>query len=188
MCCEEQWMLRCRSGDKDAFYKLVEPYLDRVYSTSTAILRSTHLAEDAVQNAMIEAYQAIMNGKEIRNFGSWFKKVAAMRAMDLARKRSRLSKRTTDFGEWEPVDHQRQPVDTMLENEEKSLLFAQVMSLPIRYRSVILLYYYQEMSLDEISEVLGVKKGTVKSRLHTARSKLLKLQQSNHSKRVIFHV
>lgn len=61
---EERLFEFCRNGDKDAFFQLVEPLLGRVYSTSTAILRSTHIAEDAVQNTLIEAYQAIMKGKK----------------------------------------------------------------------------------------------------------------------------
>lgn len=111
---EQAWMQRCRSGDREAFYQLVEPLLDRVYSTSTAMLRSSHLAEDAVQNAMIEAYQAIMNGKEIRNFTAWFKQLAAMRTMDLARKRSRLRKITESLDDMDPRDPQAQPMEALL--------------------------------------------------------------------------
>lgn len=185
---EQEWMKQCRDGDRDAFYKLVEPLLNRVYSTSAAILRSSHLAEDAVQNALIEAYQAIMNGKDIRNFASWFKQVAAMRAMDLARKRSKQDRLMDEMDHREPIDQQAQPVEALLKKEEESRLLSQVMSLDIHHRSVILLYYYQEMSLDEISTALGVKKGTVKSRLHHARLKLLRLNESNHTKKVIVHV
>ncbi|WP_152394315.1 RNA polymerase sigma factor [Paenibacillus guangzhouensis] len=61
---EERLFELCRKGDKDAFFKLVEPLLSRVYSTSAAILRSNHLAEDAVQNTLNEAYQAIIKGKK----------------------------------------------------------------------------------------------------------------------------
>ncbi|TQR97049.1 RNA polymerase sigma factor [Paenibacillus ottowii] len=185
---EQLWMQQCRDGDKDAFYQLVKPYLDRVYSTSVAILHSTHLAEDAVQNAMIEAYRAIMNGKEIRSFGSWFKQIAAMRAMDLARLRSKQTKRTGHLDNTELIDSKDLPIDAVMKKESGHRLLSQVMSLDTRHRSVIVLYYYQEMSVEEISEVLGVKEGTVKSRLHTARMKLLKLNQNINPKKVIFDV
>ncbi|WP_458476251.1 RNA polymerase sigma factor [Paenibacillus sp. TH7-28] len=185
---EQEWMERCRNGDREAFYKLVEPLLDRVYSASAAILRSTHLAEDAVQNAMIEAYRAIMNGKEIRSFAGWFKHLCAMRAIDLARKRSRLNKMTEDLEHLEPVDQGAQPIEALLKKEERHRLLSQVMSLDIQHRSVVLLFYYQEMSIEEISAVLGVKEGTVKSRLHRARHKLLKLYQANVNGKVMMHV
>ncbi|MGQ3479864.1 RNA polymerase sigma factor [Paenibacillus sp. TY11] len=176
---QQQWMERCRNGDREAFYRLMEPMLHRAYSTSAAILGSTDLAEDAVQNAMIEAYQAIINGKEIRNFASWFKQLTAMRFLDLARKQSRMRRFSGDLNEIDPVDEKAQPVDALLKKEQDSCLLRQVMSLDMRYRTVIVLYYYQEMSVEEISRILGVKKGTVKSRLHHARAKLLKIRQNN---------
>ncbi|WP_334071315.1 MULTISPECIES: RNA polymerase sigma factor [Paenibacillus] len=181
---KQAWIQRCREGDREAFYVLVEPLLDRVYSTAAVILRSTHLAEDAVQNALIEAYQAIMNGKEIRHFAPWFKQMAAMRAIDLARKRSKIHRMTAgDLEQSEPVDQQAQPMEALLQKEEQDSLLSQVMSLDFQHRSVVLLFYYQEMSVEEISTVLGVKEGTVKSRLHRARHKLLKLYQSDENKR-----
>lgn len=185
---DQAWIQRCRDGDREAFYHLVEPLLDRVYSTAAAILRSAHLAEDAVQNALIEAYQAIMKGKEIRHFAAWFKQMAAMRAIDLARKRSRIDRMSEDLEQVEPVDRQAQPMEVLLIKEEQNSLLAQVMSLDIPHRSVVLLFYYQEMSLEEISIVLGVKVGTVKSRLHRARLKLLKLYQFDENKKVVQHV
>ncbi|CAM4438651.1 RNA polymerase sigma factor [Paenibacillus macerans] len=184
---EQEWIERCRNGDREAFYKLVEPLLDRVYSASAAILRSSHLAEDAVQNALIEAYRAIMNGKEIRNFTGWFKHLCAMRAIDLARKRSRLNRMTEGLEHLEPVDQGAQPIDALLKKEEQHSLLSQVMSLDIQHRSVVLLFYYQEMSIEEIAATLGVKEGTVKSRLHRARHKLLKLYQSNGNRKVMMN-
>ncbi|AWB44630.1 RNA polymerase subunit sigma-24 [Paenibacillus sp. CAA11] len=184
---EQYWINCCRNGDQNAFYMLVEPLLNKVYSASVAILRSTHQAEDAVQNAMLEAYAAIMKGKEIRNFTSWFKQLVAMRAIDLARKQTRQQQLTENWGCMEPVDEEEQPAEALLRKEEEAILLKQVMSLDFNHRSVILLYYYQDMSIEEIADVLNIKKGTVKSRLHHARLKLLKLNQANPNKKVILH-
>lgn len=186
---EQLWLQQCRDGDQDAFYQLVKPYLDRVYSTARAILNSPHYAEDAVQNAMLEAYRAIMSGKEIRSFRSWFNRLVAMRALDLARARSRQFRQTEALGDREdPANEREQPMEAVLKKEEQSRLLAQVMSLDMRHRSVIVLYYYQEMSVEEIAEVLGVKAGTVKSRLHNARLKLMNLNESINPKKVICDV
>ncbi|WP_342548367.1 RNA polymerase sigma factor [Paenibacillus sp. FSL P2-0089] len=186
---EQLWLQQCRDGEQDAFYQLVKPYLDRAYSTARAILNSPHYAEDAVQNAMLEAYRAIINGKEIRSFRSWFNRLVAMRALDLARTRSRQFRQTEALGvHEEPADEQEQPMEAVLKKEEQSRLLAQVMSLDMRHRSVIVLYYYQEMSVEEIADVLGIKTGTVKSRLHNARLKLMNLNESINPKKVIFDV
>ena len=169
---EERLFELCRKGNKDAFFKLVEPLLSRVYSTSAAILRSTHLAEDAVQNTLIEAYQAIIKGKKIRNFKSWINHLAACRALDLVRQRSRHANVSGNIDELELPDEHESPLEAVLKKERGSELLECVMSLDIHHRSVIALYYYQELSIDEIADVLGIKAGTVKSRLHTARLKL----------------
>lgn len=182
---EKLYMRQCRNGDKEAFFKLVEPLLSRVYSTSAAILRSSHLAEDAVQNALLEAYQAIMNGKNIRNFKSWFNHLTACRALDLARQRSKLASRTGDLEEIEVPDEQASPIDALIRKEAGHELLESVMSLDINHRTVVILYYYQELSLDEIVDVLGVKKGTIKSRLHAARLKLNEKMMQPNPKQVM---
>ncbi|KPV60432.1 RNA polymerase subunit sigma-24 [Paenibacillus sp. A3] len=182
---EKLYMKQCRNGDKEAFFKLIEPLLSRVYSTSAAILRSSHLAEDAVQNALLEAYQAIMNGKNIRNFKSWFNHLTACRALDLARQRSKLASRTGDLEEIEVPDEHASPIDALIRKEAGHELLESVMSLDINHRTVVILYYYQELSLDEIANVLSVKKGTIKSRLHAARLKLNEKMMQPNPKQVM---
>lgn len=182
---DEQLMERCKSGDKDAFFQLVEPLLGRAYSSSVAILRQTHMAEDAVQNTLLEAYQAIMTGKQIRNFRAWFNHLAACRAMDLARRRAKQVSRYGEYDETELVDDDDSPAEVLLKKEQESELLKQVMSLDINYRTVIILYYFQELSIEEIADVLEIKKGTVKSRLHTARIKLSQMTPPSTQKKVM---
>lgn len=185
---EQQWLLKCRHGDKDAFYELVKPHLDRAYSTAVVILHSTHLAEDALQNSMLEAYQSIMLGKEIRNFGAWFKQLVASRALDLARVRAKQVQRTDHLEGTDPPDEQAQPMEALLQKEKHTHLLQQVMSLDIRHRTVIVLHYYEEMSINEIAQLLRLKPGTVKSRLHTARLKLLQQYENSNERQVTYNV
>lgn len=60
-------------------------------------------------------------------------------------------------------------------NEEDELISKQVLALPVKLREVIILYYYQEFSIDEISDLLGINPNTVKTRLHRGRLKLKEL-------------
>lgn len=182
---EERLIVRCRSGDQDAFYQLVEPLLGRAYNASVAILHQTQLAEDAVQNALLEAYEAIMNGKPIRNFQAWFHHLTACRAMDLARRRAKQVSRHGDYEETELVDSDPAPIEVLLKKEQKSELLNQVMRLDIKFRAVVILYYYQELSIEEIADALQIHKGTVKSRLHTARMKLSQMNPPSVPKKVM---
>ncbi len=178
-------MRHCRQGNKDAFFELVQPLLQRAYSTSAAILRSAHAAEEAVQNSLVEAYSAILREKEIRNFTSWFNHLVACRALDLARQRSKYGSRIEDMDQDSILDEGDSPFETVFKKEQGSELLKSVMALDIHHRMVIILYYYQELSIDEIAQVLDIKKGTVKSRLHAARLKLSQIVPQHFRKQVM---
>jgi RNA polymerase sigma factor (sigma-70 family) len=182
---EETLMMTCRQGNKDAFFELVQPLLQRAYTTSAAILRSAHAAEEAVQNALVEAYSAIIRDKEIRNFTSWFNHLVACRALDLARQRTRHGSRIEDIDQMAISDAADSPFDAVLKKEQGSELLQSVMALDIHHRTVIILFYYQELSIEEIAQVLELKKGTVKSRLHAARLKLSQIVPQHFRKQVI---
>ncbi|GAB2690841.1 RNA polymerase sigma factor [Paenibacillus thermoaerophilus] len=162
-----------RRGRKEAFAELVDPLIARAYHTALAILRSPHLAEEAVQNALIEAYQTIRSGKEIRRFRGWFSRVIANRALDLARQESRFI--GLDIDSVVVGDNAASPVDLLLRKEQSGEILQAVMSLDIQQRTVVVLYYFQEMKIEEIAQTLNVSEGTVKTRLYRARIHLGKM-------------
>ena len=131
------------------------------------------MAEEAVQNALIEAYQSIKAGKEIRSFSGWFNRVIANRALDLVRKESRHH--GVDIDSIVVHDTAASPMETLLRKERSSEILEAVMSLDIQLRTVIVLYYFQDMKIDEIAGVLQTNEGTVKTRLHRARVRLSNL-------------
>ncbi|MMZ53808.1 ECF RNA polymerase sigma factor SigW [compost metagenome] len=172
---EQQLIERCQSGDKNAFSLLVRPHLQRAYSTALAILGAQHFAEDAVQNALFEAYKAVMEGRDIRRFGGWLTHVVARRALDIARQKHRQQHTTEENELLEVRDDTASPITDVLQKEQRNELMTAIMRLNINQRTVIVMYYYQEMKIGEIANLLNIKEGTVKSRLHQARITLSKL-------------
>ncbi|MBN6187094.1 RNA polymerase sigma factor [Aneurinibacillus sp. BA2021] len=171
---DTQLMKQCRQGDKAAFSTLVRPYLQRAYSTAFTILGTQHAAEDAVQNALLEAYRSIMEEKDIHQFSAWFVHLVTCRALDLARQKSK--QRTTEEADLlELRDEKASPADRLLQKESRSEMLQAIMRLNINQRAVIVMHYYQEMKIGEIAALLNIKEGTVKSRLHQARLTLSKL-------------
>jgi len=168
---ESGLMESIRKGDKDAFAELAEPVIAKAYQSAFAILRSRHLAEEAVQNALIDAYQAIMDGKEISNFAPWFRCVIAKRAADLIRKEIR-NKNKLDIEKVKLFDPGATPMEEVLKKERSDQLLEAVMSLDAEQRAVIVLYYFQELSIEEISDILHLSASNVKTRLHRARKNL----------------
>lgn len=126
-----------------------------------------------MQNALIETYRTIVAGKEIRNFAGWFGRVIANRSWDLARKESRFQ--SIDLDNVTVRDTSAPLIETFLRKEQSSEILDAVMSLDVRLRTVIVLYYFQDMKIDEIASVLQTSEGTVKTRLHRARLRLANL-------------
>ncbi|WMT40950.1 hypothetical protein RE628_28425 [Paenibacillus sp. D2_2] len=83
---EQRLMDEIRQGNKDAFRTLVNPLIPKAYRTAYMMLQSKPLAEEAVQNALIELYSTIVSGKEINRLHGWFSRLLSNRAVDIPRK------------------------------------------------------------------------------------------------------
>jgi RNA polymerase sigma factor (sigma-70 family) len=171
----EQHLLEAvRSGDKEAFKDLVYPLIAQAYRTALAILKSSHLAEEAVQNSLIELYKTIMGDKKIHNLYGWFSRLIANRSLDLIRHESRHNK-YLDIDYVEIEDKAGSPPDLLLKKEQSDQLLEAVLSLETEQRAIVMFYYFQEIKIEEISTLLNIKTGTVKSRLYRARMNLLRM-------------
>ena len=144
-----------------AFEDAVERYLDLVYRLALNCLRNPADAEDAAQTAMLRLWQSgsvFPNDDQLRY---WLVRVTLNVCKDTAR--SPWRRRMV------PVEHCREPaVDT----PEHQTLYAEVMSLPAKYRLPLYLYYYEGYAVAEVGELLGLKPSTVQTRLARAREKL----------------
>lgn len=165
---ERELIIQCQKGQKSSFGKLVSPYIQDAYSISFTILKSKEYAEDAVQNALIEVYKNIMANKEIRKFRSWFLTIVASRSIDLARKNIKEWNRTIGASVIQ-IGSNETPLTNLLDKERNTFVTEAVLALPLKYRTVISLFYFQELTIKEIAKLLETKEGTIKSRLYKAR-------------------
>jgi RNA polymerase sigma factor (sigma-70 family) len=171
---ERQLLDEIRRGNKEAFRTLVDPLIGKSYRTSLAILRSTQLAEEAVQNSLIESYSTIMSGKDLHSFRGWFSRVITNRSLDIARKEQNY-KNSLNIDEFEIQDQTATPLEDILQQEQSQWVLKSLMSLELQQRVVVGLYYFQELKIEEIASLLAIKEGTVKSRLYHARLKLSRI-------------
>jgi RNA polymerase sigma-70 factor (ECF subfamily) len=162
---------RCKAGDMQAYDSLIRPYLTMAFRTAALITHDHHLAQDAVQNALIEVYRTLDRFQESKSssFRSWFYKIVVFRSLNMLRQ-------TKPVAEYrERADIMPSPIETIVRNEEAEILRQAVRSMKVEYRTVLVLYYFEEFKVEEIADILKIRKGTVKSRLHKAR-KLLEKQ------------
>lgn len=163
-------ILRCQQGDLEAFQQLVEACGKKARQTAYLISRRKDLAEDIAQEAFIQCYREIKSLKQPEKFQSWFYKILVRVCIRMMRKEKWRSL-FSPYVEIEPVIQSY--VAQEVENRELyNKLYEAVGKLTKPLRTVVILYYFNELSVIEIAAILDCKEGTIKSRLHAARNQL----------------
>jgi RNA polymerase sigma factor (sigma-70 family) len=162
-----------RDGDVHAYGELVERYREVAFRTAWLITRSTADAEDAAQEAFVKAFYALGRFRAGEAFRPWVLRIVANEAKNRRRsagRRERLALRVA--GERGPGDAVPSPETAAVEVERREDLLTALERLPERDRLVVAYRYLLELSEAETAEALGVRPGTVKSRLSRALGRL----------------
>ncbi|HZD17077.1 MAG TPA: sigma-70 family RNA polymerase sigma factor [Actinomycetota bacterium] len=162
-----------KGGDVQAYGELVERYRDAAFRIAYLITRHAADAEDAAQDGFVKAYYALGRFRTEGAFRPWILRIVSNEAKNRRRaagRRERLRLRLADGGP--SGGTALSPEATALERETSAALLSAVESLPERDRDVIACRYLLELSEAETARVLGVRPGTVKSRLSRALTRL----------------
>ncbi|MEI5909334.1 RNA polymerase sigma factor SigW [Bacillus spongiae] len=168
-------------GDQNAFAEIVELYKDKVFQICFRMLGNRHEAEDMAQEAFVKAYMNIHTFQQHRKFSTWLFRIATNLCIDRIRKKKPdyyLDAEVTGT-EGLTMYSQLSTGEPLPEEEVESMELQEVIQkaiskLPEKYRSVIVLKYIEELPLKEISEILDMPLGTVKTRIHRGREALRK--------------
>jgi RNA polymerase sigma-70 factor (ECF subfamily) len=163
-----------RSGDAEAFGELVRSYQDRLFNSVLQILQSRTDAEDTVQDAFVQAYLNLDSFQGKSSFYTWLYRIAVNLAFSCGRKRrTEVSvERTRDTVGTEPLDKRGSPSSRMERAEQASQLERALASLSEEHRVVLILRGVEGLDYEKIAEVLQLNPGTVRSRIHRARTTL----------------
>ncbi|MDF2787456.1 RNA polymerase sigma factor SigW [Neobacillus niacini] len=166
-------------GDQDAFAEIVEIYSNSIYQLGYRMLGNRHEAEDIAQEAFIRAYVNIKSFNQDLKFSTWLFRIATNLCIDRIRKKkpdyyldAEVSG-TDGLTMYSQLASNSPLPETELESLElQDSVQKEILKLPEKYRSVIVLKYIEELSLNEISEILDLPLGTVKTRIHRGREAL----------------
>lgn len=171
-------------GDKQAFAELVRKYQGKVRAYCYSMLTDREAAEDAAQEVFIKVFRSLDRFKADSSFSTWLYRITANHCMDLLRKRARENNISWDAltektGEpHTPLHSNENPLSVV---EHKDLLGKVLSVLNLEYREIIILREVQELSYEEIAEVLQCSLDAVKARLKRARKQLV--EKSRHLRR-----
>ena len=157
-------------GDERAFAALVATFQDIAVAYAASILDDHHLAEDAAQEAFLDAYRALPSLREPAAFPGWFRRIV-FKHCDRITRRKTAEVTSLDAGE-DMRSPQPSPHDVLERRELRRALSHIVSSLADAEREVVFLYYMGDHSQAAIAKFLGVTANTVKTRLYAARQAL----------------
>ena len=166
-------------GDQDAFAVLVNKYQKGIHALAWRKIGDFHIAQEITQDTFLKAYQNLGDLKSYHSFGGWLYVIAARLCYDWRQKNAMPmeSMDNIDASEVEHVSYSRYVADkqaTEADETRREVVKKLLQKLPESERTVITLFYLGEMTINAISEFLGVSPNTIKSRLSRARNRLKK--------------
>lgn len=167
---EQEWIREVLSGNKQAYGQIIDKYKNPLYGTILRMTRNPHDAQDLVQEAFIKVYEQLDKYKATGSFSSWFYRVAINHCMDQFRKKQHKQSEI----DTEMIQDHRHPEIIFLKQEKSRQLERLIATLPEDERMIILLRYGQELSYQEISDVLDLSLSNVRNKLHRAKKKMRK--------------
>ncbi|XKH49613.1 RNA polymerase sigma factor SigW [Chryseomicrobium palamuruense] len=169
------------NGNQDAYTEIVDLYQARLYQVCYRMLGNKHEAEDITQEAFLRAFINLHSFDQKRKFSTWIFRIATNLCIDRIRKKKPDYHLDAQVPGTDGLDMYSQvaasealPVEQLEKMEMQERVQYEISRLPDKYRSVIVLKYMEELPLQEISEILDLPLGTVKTRIHRGREALRK--------------
>lgn len=174
---DDQLIDRSLGGDSTAYGDLVQRYQDRLRGSLIRVTGSAEEAEDVAQEAFVQAYLKLNTFQRTARFYTWLYRIGFNLAISKGRKwRPRLSLAVVEeAGGPEPSSTEDAPENPLAEDERRTLLHNAIDQLAEDHRRVLVLREFEDMDYQQISELLAIPIGTVRSRLFRARSQLREL-------------
>lgn len=169
------------NGDHSAFEVLVKKYQSVIARVCYSILRNESMVPDVVQEVFLCAFRGLKKFRGDSSFKTWLYRIAVNETFRYIKKQKRWHSSLEDenlsddnMPEWTIVflEKGNSPEKIVLNKQEKALIKNGIDKLGERHRIVLHLHYQEDLSVDEIAEILNIPTGSVKSRLHYARLKL----------------
>ena len=169
---------KARDGDPEAQAALYEAMYKRVYYLALRMTRSAEDAEDAVQEAFLSAFRALPNLADPNAFEGWLFQITANKCRNILGKAGRYAQLPEDEDgntllDELPEENEGLIPASALENQtHREIILSIIEALPQQQKECVLLFYYGELTVAQIAQVMDCSEGTVKSRLNYARKKL----------------
>lgn len=162
-------------GDEEAFASLVDRYQGPVYNLCYRMLGDSNEAEEAAQETFLRAYLGIKRYDRAKSFSTWLLSIAAHYCIDRLRRRKMTLVPFDTLSYEEIADPLPGPESLLNFHEQQQQVRALLDVLNPTDRAIVVMYYWQDMSNNEIAQALNLTVSAVKSRLHRARIEMARV-------------
>ncbi len=170
---DEELVRRIVAGDAALFEILMRRHNQRIYRAVRAVLRADEDAEDVMQQAYLNAYQALHQFAGDAQFSTWLTRIAVNEALGRRRKRMRSHGEERDDVDITLVESSApDPEQQASQSELRDVMEREVAALPDAFRVVVMMRDVQGLSTSETAQCIGISEDLVKQRLHRARAML----------------
>ncbi len=189
---EKEIIKALQAGNQSEFSLLIDLYQDKVYSCALGMLQQSQDAEDVAQEVFIEVYRSILNFRGESALGTWIYRITVNKALEFIKKKQRKKR----FGFLVPLFGEKEepmveipdfyhPGIALEQKELSATLFKAINALPERQKTAFLLHKTEQLSYQEISDILEISLSSVESLIFRAKKKLQELLQDYYDKEII---
>lgn len=183
---DKKLILKCKEYDKYSFMELYKMYKKYLYSLCFSYVQNPQDALDLVQEIYIKIFKNIKAFDINMPFHPWLRKISVNTCLNFTRtiKNNVISMNTAlndndEISLGDTLVADENVVDDVVCNETKDIIKKYLKELPEEYRIILILRYYEDLSYDEISKLIGKPLGTVKTQIYRAKSQLRKKFKNN---------
>jgi RNA polymerase sigma factor (sigma-70 family) len=176
-------------GKTIAYTYLVDQHKDHAFNLAFRICGNREEAEEIAQDAFIKAYKSLGNFKMRSSFATWLYRIVYNSAISLIRTRKKVISLEDFPGNIsDSISYSDSEAESKVEEDYRNtLLNIALQKISEEEKGLISLYYFEEMTIDEISEVTGLNKSTIKVKLFRARQKMLEIIQESENRNKIHY-
>ena len=171
---DEELIVLVRVEDQELYQEVVKRYQNKLLLYAVGLIGDEDKAADVVQEAFIKAFINLRGFNTKKKFSSWIYRIVHNEAINYLKKHKKEV--SLEDNQWieRTVKSKENIEEDFSHREAKKLLYQSLKELPVRYRSPLILYYLEERSYEEISDVLRIPVGTVGTRINRGK-KMMKI-------------
>ena len=163
---------RIRAGDKQAYTWVVNTYKDLVYTLCLRMLASEEDAREAAQEVFVKVYRSIQGFQEKSRFSTWLYRITYNHCISVIRKKVKIIDLVDELPDEGADESDLNGLERLSAEERGRYLRLAIEALPETDAVVVTLFYYEELSLEEIGGITGMSSGQIRTRLHRSRKKM----------------